>query len=208
MKTAQEIFDTVLFGIREQGGPSMLPGSQLKSGVIVCAYRGEHGRKCAAGLCIADAYYEPRFEGNSLVLDSVNGLHRALRRALFLSGVPEEHLDLVAALQAAHDIELLSDKGLTADFPNWEKAMKGIAQTRQLVYTPPETSLTPLQLSVIKAYCGGIYSYATTLTQVKAVADTLFHFLVQEAADAGSPEEYDNMLDKAVQQIREVQGRD
>lgn len=68
--TQQEILDTVVRGIRAQGGPSVAatpPRGFVSSrpGTPFCAYRGANGRKCAAGHLIADADYRPAFEGRA-----------------------------------------------------------------------------------------------------------------------------------------------
>ena len=56
----QTIFDRTVEGIVKQGGPSMNEDKTM------CAYRGDSGRKCAAGLFIPDSKYnESRMEGRS-----------------------------------------------------------------------------------------------------------------------------------------------
>jgi hypothetical protein len=50
----QEIFDRVVEGIFAQGGPSI---TRDPFGNIICLYRSENGRKCAAGLILPDEEY-------------------------------------------------------------------------------------------------------------------------------------------------------
>lgn len=57
--TNQETFDTVVEHLLRQGGPSMLPSKKT------CAYRGENGRKCAAGILIGPII---RRQGHDTVL--------------------------------------------------------------------------------------------------------------------------------------------
>lgn len=86
----QEIFDTVVTGLFEQGGPSM-----DKYGA--CMYRGCNGRKCAAGWLIPDDLYDPSIEGNSA--------ERVL--PLMFGKAPAwtyENLPLIAKMQTCHDV--------------------------------------------------------------------------------------------------------
>lgn len=52
--TLQEIFDKVAIHLIKQNKRSELNGS--------CAYRGENGLMCAAGILIPDEEYKPKFE--------------------------------------------------------------------------------------------------------------------------------------------------
>lgn len=74
----------------------------------MCAYRGNYGRKCAAGWLIPDEKYTPDLEGSSVAssvdetvrLDSIEG--RACRLAKII--LEEGHdLSLVRDLQKMHD---------------------------------------------------------------------------------------------------------
>jgi hypothetical protein len=78
---AQEIFDTVAKHLAQQAGQATLGDA--------CAYRGDDGRKCAAGILINDEEYEPAMEGK--MADEV--LPSRLMR----------HLDLILSLQMVHD---------------------------------------------------------------------------------------------------------
>ena len=114
----QEIFDTVLFGLRKQGHAS-------KSGEGHCSYRGKDGAMCAAGLLIKDKHYSPQIEGD-MVEDPL------VQSVLLESGVSACHIEFVSHLQTAHDHELDEDGMAT-----WEDEMRSIAAAYSLVYTEP-----------------------------------------------------------------------
>lgn len=63
MKTKQEIFDEVVKGLASQGFKQSLLPEKDGGG---CAYRGDHGRKCAVGHLIPDEKYSKAFEGDSV----------------------------------------------------------------------------------------------------------------------------------------------
>lgn len=92
--TAQEVFDTVVRALREQGEPSY---SKSK---YECRYRAssDDGRtlKCAVGHLIPDDKYDPYMEG--MAVD-----HPSLQGALESLGL-WEHADLLNELQQAHDV--------------------------------------------------------------------------------------------------------
>lgn len=90
--TKQEIFDKVWNGFVKQG---WRPATK-EAGSGVCSYRTEDGRKCAAGQLILDSTYHQSMEG--LGVDA--GI---VRNALGASGVGEENMPLVWALQRVHD---------------------------------------------------------------------------------------------------------
>jgi len=88
--TAQEVFDTAVNGIREQGGRSVNSAGN-------CMYRSEDGRKCAAGQLMPDSAYDKTMEDVTITLllnqpDKYPGL-------AFL----DEHKLLIASVQRAHD---------------------------------------------------------------------------------------------------------
>ena len=58
MRTAQQIFDTVVRHLRQQGAKS--------SDEMHCLYRDPNGRKCALGCLIDEAHYVRTMEYNSL----------------------------------------------------------------------------------------------------------------------------------------------
>lgn len=110
---AQQIFDTVLTGLRAQGKASM--------GDEGCMYRGEDDCKCAVGMIIPDADYRYEMEGQSAPL-----VVTKFPQLFHLQG----HAELLDALQDAHDQEL-SSGGMGA----WEAAMKSVATQFGLTYT-------------------------------------------------------------------------
>jgi len=84
--TKQETFDLVALALVKQGGPSVMFGR--------CKYRGDNGRRCAAGHCIPDSDYLPEFEGYCIHGDST--LTQVLVDAGHDTGV-------LTSLQGAHD---------------------------------------------------------------------------------------------------------
>lgn len=128
MLTAQQIFDTVLTRLREQGQPSIkINGTDIPS----CLYRGPNGLKCAVGWLIPDNAYHSKFEigvgGDSGVVTLSEGDDFAA--ALSAGGVDvHEHLDLLSGLQMVHD----DWKGRDGVF---EAGMKQVAQSFNLTYT-------------------------------------------------------------------------
>lgn len=88
--TEQEIFDHVVLGLAKQGFEQSIDDD-------TCAYRSCNGtRRCAAGLCMADAEYERLQFDSNIEGETWEGL---IAREL----VPIEHRSLISALQAAHD---------------------------------------------------------------------------------------------------------
>lgn len=124
MRTAQELFDAIVSGLREQGGQS-LDEMQLS-----CAYRGENGRKCAVGQVLPDPSYNPAMEGM--------GLKRLLDSGLLPPATQEEfdlHQDLLREMQNIHDgVAYVSD---------WEYAFRDAAERFDLTYSPPTTATQP-----------------------------------------------------------------
>lgn len=86
--TQQELFDTVVAGLASQG----FERSMGKEG---CAYRGEEGRKCAAGWVLPNERYKESMEGS--------GVGQDLIRDVFVSIVGEENMLFLSLLQGAHD---------------------------------------------------------------------------------------------------------
>lgn len=112
---AQQIYDTVLFGLRKQGHASVDEEGS-------CRYRGPTGDKCAAGMLIPDEKYNPNME--ELPVD-VDRIWKAL-------GLSEIHKPLVIKLQTLHDIYLISN------ICRWECCMATTARDFGLKYTPME----------------------------------------------------------------------
>ena len=131
--TAQEIFDTVLTHLREQG-------KAAKGRDGDCQYRGTRGTACAVGCLIPDELYNPLIEG--LSVDQIfkaampeHRQHQARARRPILARIANhlgaENLTLLCELQDAHDIDLFNS-GLDA----WAKEMHRIARAFDLKYTP------------------------------------------------------------------------
>lgn len=121
----QEIYNTVLFGLRKQGRASIaIEGN----GRTLCRYRGTGGTKCAAGMLIKDENYDAFFEGRTVADSDV-------KQALISSGVPDTETTfiLIGECQGAHDREM-KDCGLKG----WEARMARIARRFELDYTQPE----------------------------------------------------------------------
>lgn len=71
--------------------------------------------------------------------------------------------------------------------------------------------LSPLQQLVAKHYAGGEFSHFADIHQLYACGDTLFVFVMLEAADAKSRntqdtfKQFDNMLEQAIRELRSLQ---
>ena len=131
--TEQEIFDTVLEHLREQGkAAANAEGS--------CQYRGANGTACAVGCLIPDELYDPLIEGLGVerILEAVVPDYRQDQTQELLpvfarikNHIGAEHLPLLSRLQYAHDVYLF-DSGMAA----WEEEMHRIACAFDLQYTP------------------------------------------------------------------------
>ena len=130
--TEQEIFDTVLTHLREQGEAATTDDGS-------CRYRGADGTACAVGCLIPDELYDPLIEGLTVVQIVKAAMpaprqHQAQARAPFTritNHIGAEHLQLLQELQDAHDVYLF-DSGMAA----WEEGMHRIACAFDLQYTP------------------------------------------------------------------------
>lgn len=93
----QAIFDEVVEHLAKQGKRSMMPNPLSTDNYFVCAYRGEGGLQCAAGIFIPEKYYSKDFECNGIktVVNMLPGCK--------LRGGAERHIMLVNRLQSAHD---------------------------------------------------------------------------------------------------------
>lgn len=90
----QEIFDTVVGGVIDQGGPSgVFVGTRFMG-----LYRAPDGKKCAAGQLIPDSEYTPDME-NTNFTDIC-----ARKNWSFLGGLSTDKVACVRYLQKAHDI--------------------------------------------------------------------------------------------------------
>lgn len=143
--TAQQIFDKVLTGLRQQGAPSYYQDDDDR---VECRYRAKNNGvvyKCAAGLSMDDGLYRPYMEGTAVLLDGHHIMDdkvvRGILDALVGSGVPQNLLPLVRDLQYVHD-SLANDVGKgnidPRDFPEeFELQMRALAKSEGLEYAPP-----------------------------------------------------------------------
>lgn len=123
--TRQQIFDTVLARLREQGRASVNERGH-------CAYRGENGAKCAVGHLMPDDKFDPEWEGS--VYDLPDEAFEAM-------GVSGDDLGFLLHLQKAHD-ECLDARWMSKDQRReaWEARMKSVAAQFELDYTDPEVA--------------------------------------------------------------------
>lgn len=91
-----------------------------------CAYRGEHGFKCAVGASIPDSMYDPEIEGKTVS----QLLQRAEFSRLFLAVSPL----LLGSLQALHDGHF-DDDGERISEDAFEAGMMWLASSYNLDYT-------------------------------------------------------------------------
>lgn len=95
MKTQQEIFDIVWNGLKSQGFKQSVKHN-------TCMYRGDDGRKCAAGWLIPDEKYSPKFEYAPITTTRLTPVLKELE--LY------DQLPFIRRLQAIHDCnEIPSD---------------------------------------------------------------------------------------------------
>ena len=115
--TDQEVFDKVVLALRKQGRKST---KLNRYGHRTCRYRGDYGRKCAAGHLIPDELYDRRMEqlGWTSVVERWPELQ--------VMAIPNW---LVCDLQAIHDNKPVQ---------NWESCWQELANEHGLTYTPPE----------------------------------------------------------------------
>ena len=117
MRTAQEIFDTVVNHLRQQNATA------LSEDGFTCAYRGRNGTRCSVGILIPDELYSPQMEGHNL--------RHLMGFNLIPSPLKEEfatHLNLLTRLQSVHD---------SREIYNWEAGFSSVANDFKLQYTPP-----------------------------------------------------------------------
>lgn len=114
----QQVFDKVATHLLTQNEASETADGPS----TVCAYRGDTGLKCAAGILIKDEHYSPDLERCGVSDPDV-------MNALLLSGVDRSAIGLVLNLQSIHDwltvsswsrelLELATREGLSADIVN------------------------------------------------------------------------------------------
>ena len=121
--TKQEIFDVVLKGIMSQGGPSYDHDANS------CAYRGENGRKCAAGWLMPDELFNPRF--NMLIISDPEAFNMLPEDLRDFNTVP-----FIRQLQNIHDE---SQEGCFDDetfMDIWTERMRQFALDNDLRFNP------------------------------------------------------------------------
>jgi hypothetical protein len=123
MRTAQELFDTIVAGLRSQKARSVM--APLGDEEEACAYRGVEGRKCALGWVIPDEDYTPALEGQTL-----GGLLQNNMLPDELAQEFEVNRHLLIILQSIHDHDPID---------TWEHSFQRIAGIEGLNYT----SLSP-----------------------------------------------------------------
>lgn len=90
----QTLFTKVYEGLKSQGWKQSLGGPPLGD---LCAYRGQGGRKCAAGWVISDEEYDPAFEGEDVCRLKASCVVPSLKE------LSEEEITFLRELQLAHD---------------------------------------------------------------------------------------------------------
>lgn len=104
----QEIFDQVSQHLLKQNAQSI---KTYDSGYNMCAYRGNDGTKCAAGVLISDTEYTENMDGNTWIELVEKGI------------VPRENVYLIRCLQTLHDLEQPS---------LWKEGLEDIAEQHNL----------------------------------------------------------------------------
>jgi hypothetical protein len=128
--TPQQVFDTVVNHLRQQGGRSLLTDKQCKElheFITVCAYRGKNGFKCSAGALIYDEEYLPEMEGKNFAA-VLNNYFGSFVAATSLKERLLPHIELIIYLQQLHDNVAVEE---------WEVALQRAAEQFSLIYTPP-----------------------------------------------------------------------
>jgi hypothetical protein len=127
--TNQEIFDTVLHGIRKQGRPSVSQDGR-------CLYRGPDGLKCGVGLLIDDSEYCPEMEGKS-----ADGCSGDEKENIVCNLLKKKNIDTILAgkLQEAHDNAAYGNQGQLKKFTEeFEERMQKLAKEYGLTYSAIE----------------------------------------------------------------------
>lgn len=129
----QAVFDHVVTSLVKQGQPSM---TLRKHGLgLVCAYRGQDGRKCAAGWCIADEEYSELMEGGRI--RSLIGADSGVKTGVKPLGHLFPHAALLDDLQRAHDDPAVDERM----FGPWLQAFVTKARTIADKYKLKESAL-------------------------------------------------------------------
>ena len=134
--TSQELFDYITTFLFKQGKPAM---SKDKN----CRYRAPEGRMCAVGCILPDSIYHRKMENKTvhqlLIFARNNGDTFPITedgKAYFKALEP--HLNLLDALQSAHDHAGYDFSRITkkAVHALWDREFSEIAQRFNLKYEP------------------------------------------------------------------------
>lgn len=115
--TEQEVFDAACNHLLTQKKRSL---SNSDRGATSCAYYGEDGLKCAAGIFIPEYKYSPGMEG------------RPWEAVVEQFDVPNAHKQLIIKLQDIHDMIPCEE---------WEAALKEIAEANGLLFNNVVSSM-------------------------------------------------------------------
>lgn len=123
--TNQQVFDNALNQVRKQKYMRSINYERE-----CCAYRGEHGLKCAVGASIPDSLYTPDIE-NKTAFD-------LLLRRPFSELFRHVNSDLLSDLQRLHDGDIMQGIEPDEDIPQdeFEAGMERLASKWGLVYNP------------------------------------------------------------------------
>jgi hypothetical protein len=116
--TDQEIFDTVVTGLRKQKCKSVGQASDAPE-VIQCKYRSPEGYKCAAGQLIPDDKYNPALEGQTVLQ-----LEQFFVQVVGLES--PNQIAFLSILQSVHD---------KCEPCDWEINFTEVAKIHNLIYT-------------------------------------------------------------------------
>jgi hypothetical protein len=121
MRTAQELFETVVHHQRKQGEKSHV---KVSGEAYSARYRDPEGRACAIGCLIPNDLYKTSMEGGD-----VHDLIKSGLLPMEWSAEFYKNLRLLSALQKIHD--------QSASFLDWEKQWRMIAIDFGLRYPEP-----------------------------------------------------------------------
>jgi hypothetical protein len=126
MRTAQELFDTSVNGLRTQ--------NKVAAQGNYCQYRGADGTKCAVGWLIPDEEYKPEMECGTIgtLLDN-RVLPRNLQEEFSINA------DLLRTLQKVHDNTVFDPSIKSNPATYWEPKFAEVATKFGLTYTPPQS---------------------------------------------------------------------
>ncbi len=106
----QDVFDRVARHLLTQNRKSWLSTGQTGK---VCAYHGDEGVRCAAGIFIDDEHYSPEMEGVAVprflsgndptIAPKAHLKTPLIQEALLAAGIEDDHLLVLRQLQAVHD---------------------------------------------------------------------------------------------------------